>query len=417
MPVDEIRKEAHGRGGGDQGHQATVGAEHGDVDQCHDDAGCGADDVVQVVALKTVDDGAKDAEREARRHLRRDDEQDGPAGGGARGVQVEERFELKADGGRQQPRQERARGEDHEQRGQDVVDGLGIALGAVVRDELDERAAVAEIENREVGGDRGRDHPEAVPVLAQLRNVEGEDDAGRGPPRLRWLGIECRHCARWRAARCRIRPTASGRGRAGSLGPLAGQDDLHRVENDRDVEAEREVLDVVKVVAQLLHGILDGSAVPIPHLRPPRKSGSDRVALGVEGNLRAQLLDEERALGPRTDEAHVPSQHVPELRQLVEPRLADHPADGGDTIVAVLRPHGRPRLGIGAHRAELIEREGAAVEAHAVLAIENGSPGFEPDRDARDHHERRGEEGPKQRQPHVGGALCGARQPRHVKTI
>ena len=36
-------------------------------------------------------------------------------------------------------------------------------------------------------------------------------------------------------------------------------------------------------------------------------------------------------------------------------------------------------LGVGVHRAELDQREGAAVEAHALLAIKDGPVVFEPD--------------------------------------
>ncbi len=52
------------------------------------------------------------------------------------------------------------------------------------------------------------------------------------------------------------------------------------------------------------------------------------MPLRIERNLARQLGHEFRALGPRPDEAHVADQHVPELRQLVEPAAAQEPADG-----------------------------------------------------------------------------------------
>src|SRR5262249_7691189 len=47
-----------------------------------------------------------------------------------------------------------------------------VTPGAVLRDELDERAAVAEVEDAKKPGDRGRQRPEAVGDLAEVRDVE-----------------------------------------------------------------------------------------------------------------------------------------------------------------------------------------------------------------------------------------------------
>ena len=49
-----------------------------------------------------------------------------------------------------------------------------------------------------------------------------------------------------------------------------------------------------------------------------------------------------------------PVEHVPELRQLVEARLAEEAADPGDARVVLLREHrARELLGVDAHGAEL----------------------------------------------------------------
>ena len=60
-------------------------------------------------------------------------------------------------------------GEDEEQRAGDLVQRPRVAVGAVLRDELDHRAAVAEVEDREVDGHAGREHPQAVGLRAQVR--------------------------------------------------------------------------------------------------------------------------------------------------------------------------------------------------------------------------------------------------------
>src|SRR5712691_9931988 len=92
---------------------------------------------------------------------------------------------------------------------------------------------------------------------------------------------------------------------------------LDGFEHDEDVEAEREILDVEKVVLQLLHRVLNRCAVGVAHLGPAGDSGFDHVALAVERNLLLELADELRALRPWSDERHVPTQHVPQLRYFV----------------------------------------------------------------------------------------------------
>ena len=77
------------------------------------------------------------------------------------------------------------------------------------------------------------------------------------------------------------------RGRASALHahPLSQQDGLDRLEDDEQVERERQVLDVEEVVLQLLQRVLDAGAVGVAHLRPAGEPGPDDVALAVERNL------------------------------------------------------------------------------------------------------------------------------------
>src|SRR5688572_20401353 len=97
------------------------------------------------------------------------------------------------------------------------------------------------------------------------------------------------------------------------------------------------------------------------------------MALAVERDLPGQLLDEPRTFGPRPNQAHVATQNVPQLRNLVEPGLAHEAADRRNARVLVAgAPHrAGARLGVGAHRAELVNGERRAVEADALLVIED----------------------------------------------
>src|SRR2546430_2476951 len=124
------------------------------------------------------------------------------------------------------------------------------------------------------------------------------------------------------------------------------------------------------------------------------------------------LLDLVRQRGARPDERHLPAQHVPQLRQLVEARLAEHAADrrhariGGDLeesgwarlealatrldeLRHVLAMERLIRAGI--HGAELQHREGLHLFADARLSEEQ-RPGRATLDEQRDQQEQRRQE-------------------------
>src|SRR5262245_61393767 len=76
-------------------------------------------------------------------------------------------------------------------------------------------------------------------------------------------------------------PVYPGRGglSMGGLGALPKDHDLDRVEEDREVEQERLVLDVEEVELELLDGVLEARAVPVADLGPPRQAGLHDVPL------------------------------------------------------------------------------------------------------------------------------------------
>jgi hypothetical protein len=93
----------------------------------------------------------------------------------------------------------------------------------------------------------------------------------------------------------------------------------------------------------------------------------------------------------RADQAHLAPKHVPELRQLVQRRSPQETADPRDpgvvgefegmTVDLVLRDEVRQLLlGVGAHAAELDNREQPSVKAHSLLPEEDGALRVELDR-------------------------------------
>src|SRR4051812_35170596 len=86
---------------------------------------------------------------------------------------------------------------------------------------------------------------------------------------------------------------------------------LDGLDDDVEVERDRQVLDVEELVLEFLESIFAACAVRVFHLRPTREPRPHGVPLAVKRNLLSELLDELRALGPRSNETHVAYEHIP----------------------------------------------------------------------------------------------------------
>ena len=111
------------------------------------------------------------------------------------------------------------------------------------------------------------------------------------------------------------------------------------------------------------------------------------------GTFCLDQLDELGPLRPGPDDAHVPGEDVPELRELVEVRAAEDSPDGRDAGIVVAREGRAVALGIAAHRPELVDREPSPALAEPRLAVEDG-PAAElgRKRHQRDHRCRKDEQ-------------------------
>src|SRR6185437_1709467 len=169
---------------------------------------------------------------------------------------------------------------------------------------------------------------------------------------------------------------------------FAEEDHAHRVHQDHEIEENRAVLHVIEVVGQLLLGVFDRRAIGIIDLRPAGDARLYRMTLAMEGDRLGELVDEERTLWPRPDEAHIAAQHVEELRQLVDTEFTDDVADAGDAGIAIRGPADPVALGIVAHGAKFQNVEALTAETDALLAIERRAGAFEAHGDRRDRHHR-----------------------------
>ena len=78
------------------------------------------------------------------------------------------------------------------------------------------------------------------------------------------------------------------------LRPARGENDTNGLENDENVEQERAVLEVIKIVGKFFFGLDDIGAVMrvviMPHLCPSREAGSDEVSRVVVRDTRIVLI-------------------------------------------------------------------------------------------------------------------------------
>lgn len=147
----------------------------------------------------------------------------------------------------------------------------------------------------------------------------------------------------------------------------------------KGVQVQRAVRDVVVLQIQPLV-VLD---VRAPVAGPPACEAG--LHLVVQRSA-AMLLQLSRDKGPRADDGHVAGHDVEELGQLVERRLAQDAAHGGDAgvVVQLLAPVpflAPPRIleqlrqhlvGVPHHGAQLPKLEGLAPQADARLLVEDG---------------------------------------------
>ena len=102
------------------------------------------------------------------------------------------------------------------------------------------------------------------------------------------------------------------------------------------------------------------------------------------------MVDLVDRMRPRSDQAHLAAQHVPELREFVEAVAADETSDASDSGVAVDLENRALSLvasaqvflevcGIGHHGAKLVTTEAAAFGASTFRRVEDRTGRVQPD--------------------------------------
>ena len=119
----------------------------------------------------------------------------------------------------------------------------------------------------------------------------------------------------------------------------------------------------------------------------PVRPGLTSWRRACSGSISAQVLRQQRA---RTHQAHVPLQHVEQLRQFVQAPLP-HPAPQRRHALGVRQ--GPPVAPIGAsHCTELVQPEKTPIQTGAILEEQTGSPHLPPDQKGQYHLDRKQQE-------------------------
>ena len=172
-------------------------------------------------------------------------------------------------------------------------------------------------------------------------------------------------------------------------------DGLDRREDDEQVERDRQVLDVEQVVLQLLDRVFDAGAVGVAHLRPAGQPGPDDVALAIERDLARQLWTNSGRSGRGPTRLMSPLSTFQSCGSSSSRVLRRNRPIGVTRLSFFARPD-RAGVGFGilTHRAELVDREDAAVLSDALLVVQDRPRRRQLHRERHQGHERRGQQQP-----------------------
>ena len=118
------------------------------------------------------------------------------------------------------------------------------------------------------------------------------------------------------------------------------------------------MLDVEKVVSQLLESLECTVSVSGVDLCPSSGTGAHHVALIVKRNVLGERIDKRDLLGSGSHQTQLPSQDIPQLRDLIYTVLPQKLSTAIDTPIAVGRELGSVLFGANHHRAQFHDGEG-----------------------------------------------------------
>src|SRR5690606_15789343 len=122
--------------------------------------------------------------------------------------------------------------------------------------------------------------------------------------------------------------------------------------------------DVLEIIGDLRANTFEIRIVALFDLSEPRQPRQHLLPGSVPVELTAQLLEDPRLLRPWPHHVHVPLEHVHQLWELIEPRIAQETPEPRHPGVIGLRPYLHPLRRLPRHRPELVDREQLPSEVH-----------------------------------------------------
>src|ERR1700751_3712849 len=152
---------------------------------------------------------------------------------------------------------------------------------------------------------------------------------------------------------------------------LTAQDGLYGLEHDEQIESQRHVLDVVEIEFELFSSLFERRSISVSNLRPSGKSWPNHMPQFEVWNLLNEPRNKFRPFRTRADKPHITAQHVPQLRHLIEPRLAHKFADARHPRIVLGRPLGAGDFCVSPHRTKLVNCEVFSTQSNARLREED----------------------------------------------
>lgn len=147
------------------------------------------------------------------------------------------------------------------------------------------------------------------------------------------------------------------------------------------VEPKRLVLKIIKVKFEATQHLLYGVGVAVVERCVGGDAWADSVELLIAWVALHNLVDVEFAFGTITDERHIATNYIPQLRQLIEmmgTQEATHTREARVVQSSFKQQLRSVFLGVARHAAELIYVEWLAVQPNALLPIYRWRTVFEP---------------------------------------
>ena len=147
---------------------------------------------------------------------------------------------------------------------------------------------------------------------------------------------------------------------------------------------------MLKIFDVKFHFFRDWQFITAIDLRPAREARNKFMDASCRSQRNEVILIEQRRAG--ADETHVAFQNAPELRQLVQARLAQKGANGRQMAVRVGQQMGGERRGVDAHASKLRHLEDAVVSTNPVAPVKNRANGRQANSDGDTEDRKRQEE-------------------------